>query len=240
MTQPLIYAHRGASAYAPENTMAAFKKAIELNADGIEIDVQMSKDGHLIICHDEKVDRTTNGKGYIKDINLKDLKLLDAGFKFSSNFIGEKIPTLIELMELIKDNNMVLNIELKNNVIDYKGIEQKVIDTIKQYNMENRIIISSFNHNSLYKVKDIDSTIKTGVLYSKKLKNPITYAKNIKADAIHPSYKRLNRFVIAKAKKENIEINTFTVNIRDYMKLLIDIKIDGIITDYPDIAQQLK
>lgn len=240
MTKPVIYAHRGASGYAPENTMAAFEKAIELNSEGIEIDVQMSKDGHLIICHDEKVDRTTNGRGYIKDIYLKDIKLLDAGYKFNGDYIGEEIPTLSELMELIKDNNMILNIELKNNVIEYRGIEEKTIDMIKQYKMENRVIISSFNHSSLYKVKEIDPSIKTGILYSKNINNPIRFAKNIKADAIHPNYKRLNRFVIEKAKKENIQINTFTVNIRDYMKLLIDIKIDGIITDYPDIALNLK
>ncbi|MBS4534920.1 glycerophosphodiester phosphodiesterase [Clostridium sp. D2Q-14] len=239
MTRPNIYAHRGASGYAPENTMAAFKRAIELGADGIELDVQMSKDKKLVVCHDEKVDRTTNGKGYIKNIYLKNLKLLDAGYKFSGDFIGERIPTLEEVIELIKNNKMILNIELKNNVIEYEGIEDVVIQMIKKYNVEDRTILSSFNFESIKRVKLIDPSIKTGILYMKRLKDPIKIAKKLEVDAIHPSYKRINKSLMFKAKINRIKVNTFTVNNREYMEKLSKFKVNGIITDYPDIALNL-
>ncbi len=121
-----ILAHRGASAYAPENTMAAFKKAIEMNADGIELDVHLSKDGYIVIIHDERVDRTTDGKGEVKDFSLDELKKLDAGSWFSDEYKGEKIPTLEELLSLIKNTEIYLNIEIKAGYRVYPDIEEKL------------------------------------------------------------------------------------------------------------------
>ena len=113
MVKPLIYAHRGASKYSPENTFASYIKAVKMGADGIEIDVHKSKDGYLIVCHDETVDRTTNGSGYIKNMNMVDLKSLDAGSWFDTAYVGEKIPLLDEVLEFVKMENLFLNIEIR-------------------------------------------------------------------------------------------------------------------------------
>lgn len=239
MTQTLILAHRGASGYAPENTIAAFKKAISLGADGIETDVQLSKDNEIVLIHDESVDRTTDGRGYIKDLTLKEIKKLDAGRWFNDKFIGQRVPILEELLSLAKDKDILLNIELKNNVISYKNIEEKVVNLINRYNLKDRVIISSFNHTSLLKIKHIDSDIRTGMLYMSRLSNPIAHAKAINADALHPSYKRLSRRLIDAATQNKLMINTFTVNRKEHIKKLKEVGVTSIITDYPDIHKSI-
>lgn len=241
MKRPLIIAHRGASAYAPENTMIAFMKALEMNADGIELDVQMTKDKALVVCHDEKVDRTTNGKGFIKDFTLKEIKDLDAGSWFGEEFRGQRIPELNEVLELIKDRDILLNIELKNAPILYEGIEKKTIDMILEYGMEDRVIISSFNHYSLVEIKKINPRIKTGALYNAGLVEPWIYAKRINADALHPLFYNLLIPDLIKGCFENgIMLNPFTVDDERYITALVNLKINGIITNYPDKAVKIR
>ena len=126
-----VFAHRGYSAKYPENTMAAFKAALKFNVDGIELDVHETKDGALVVIHDEKVNRTTNGKGYVKDYTLKQIKELDAGSWFNKNFKGEKIPTLKEVLQLVKPTGKIVNIELKSNIIPYDGMDLKVVELIR-------------------------------------------------------------------------------------------------------------
>ena len=155
------YAHRGASGYFPENTMLSFRKALELGATGIETDVQMSSDGVLLLIHDEDVTRTTNGSGLVKDFTNADLNNLDAGSWFSQNYKGEKIPTAEELIIFAKENNLLLNLELKNSVIIYPGIEEKIIEMIFKYKYENKVILSSFNHYSMVRCKKISKKIKS-------------------------------------------------------------------------------
>ncbi|MFA5524093.1 MAG: glycerophosphodiester phosphodiesterase [Tissierellales bacterium] len=241
MKKPLIIAHRGASAYAPENTMGAFMKAIEMNSNGIELDVHMTKDKALVVCHDEKVDRTTNGMGFIKDFTLEEIKDLDAGSWFGEEFRGQRIPELWQVLELIKDTDILLNIELKNAPILYAGIEKKTIDLINGYGMEDRTIISSYNHYSLVEIKKIDPRIKTGALYNAGLVEPWIYAKRIKADALHPFFYNLLVPGFVKACIENgILLNAFTVDDEPYIKALVDLKINGIITNYPDKAIKIR
>ncbi len=241
MKRPLIIAHRGASAYAPENTMASFIKALEMNADGIELDVHMTKDKALVVCHDEKVDRTTDGEGFVKDFTLEEIKSLDAGSWFGEEFKGQKIPELREVLELIKDTDIMLNIELKNAPIIYAGIEKKTIDMISEYKMEDRVIISSFNHYSLIEVKRINSRIKTGVLYIAGLVEPWIYAKRLNADALHPIFYNLLVPDFVKGCFENgIMINPFTVDDEMYITALVNLKINGIITNYPDRAVKIR
>lgn len=238
--KPIIYAHRGAKGYRPENTMAAFKLAMEMGADGIETDIHLSKDGYLVLIHDEKVDRTTTKKGYIKDMTLDQIKLLDAGSKFSEEFAGEEIPTLEELIILTKDTDIILNIEIKNNKMNYPKIEEKLVELIKKYKIEERVIISSFNHNTIYKIKELDENLKTGILYSRNIKRPIRFAKNIKADALHPKHKRVDFKLMIKAKLTGLEINTFTINNTKQMNKMFKYRVDGIITDYPDKAIEFR
>lgn len=230
----LNYAHRGASGYYPENTMLAFEKAVELGCDGIETDVQLTSDGVLVLCHDELLDRTTNGKGFIAETSYKDIEKLDAGVKWGEKFKGLKVPALEELLDFIKDKNIMLNLELKNGAIEYKNLENLVVKKIYDYNLKGRVIISSFNHYSLLRCRAIDNTLKLGALYECRIYEPGKYAASLGVDAVHPAFYTLNEETIKEIKSNNLSINTWTVNEEKYMKLLIQLGVDGIITNYPD------
>jgi len=228
------YAHRGASGYFPENTMLSFRKAIELGATGIETDVQMTSDGVLVLIHDEKVNRTTNGIGLVKDFTYDDLNKLDAGSWFNKKYDSEKIPTAKQLIILAKSNNILLNLEIKNGEVTYPGIEEKLIEMLYQYKYEDKVILSSFNHYSMVHCKDISKEIKTGLLYMAGLYQPEIYCKHTGADALHPYFNSLNKEIIDNAKKEGLLVNPFTVNDEACMKSLITAGVDGLITNYPD------
>lgn len=235
MFKSLNIAHRGFSGKYPENTMLAFKKAVEAGCDGIEIDVQLTKDGVAIICHDEKIDRTTNGTGFIKDYTYKQLLGFDAGIKYGKEFKCLTIPTLDEFLNYVKDKNLYIDIELKTGVILYDGIEEIVIKKINDYGIKDKTILSSFNHYSMVKCKAIDSTVKTGLLYAAGLYEPQRYARYVGADALHPLfYSVLNEQVVRNIKNANLLINTYTVNEETYMQKLMRLGVDGIITNYPD------
>lgn len=228
------YAHRGASGYYPENTIIAFQKAVEMGCGGIETDVQMTKDGYLVLMHDERVDRTTDGTGFIKDYTFSQLKKLDAGSWYSKDYSDEKIPAAEELIELVKDKNIIINFEIKSGLILYEKIEEKLIEIIYKYGIEDKVILSSFNHYSIVKCKEISRDIKTGLLYMEGLYKPEIYCRYTGADALHPFCYTLNDEIINGIKKEGIKINTFTVNEEKHMKYFLEKKIDGIITNYPD------
>lgn len=237
---PKIIAHRGIPHLAPENTMASFKKALDACVDGIETDVQETRDGELIICHDEMLNRTTNGKGLIKDYTLKELKNLSAGGWFSKEYENEKIPTLKEFIELVYDKDILINIEIKSGIILYPDIEKRLIDMIHQYKIGHKIILSSFNHYSLVTCKELDDSIKTGVLYMAGLVNPWDYAKKINADALHPLFYNIRPEIMEGIRKNKIMVNPFTVNQDEHMKHMIFMGVDGIITDYSDNLIKIK
>jgi len=239
MSKAIVIAHRGASGYAPENTIAAFNKALDMKADGIEIDVHLSKDGYVVVSHDEKLGRTSNGSGFIKDFTLEELKKLDFGSWFSSEYANERIPTLEEVLCLLRDKDILLNIEVKNNTIIYEGIEKAVVDLVRKYEMAEKIIISSFNHYCLKEVKRLAPELKIGLLYSERLYKPGDYAKAVGAEAIHPYYLSINSDSINNCKKNGILINAWTINNPDQMKEAVLSGIDGIITNYPDIAKDV-
>ncbi len=140
-----VIAHRGFSTKSPENTLAGFQLALELGAAGIELDVHLSKDQHIVVCHDEKVDRTTDGKGLITALTIEELKTLDAGSWYAPNYTGEKNPCLSEVLDIVKGSEKVVNIELKNAIIDYPNLEKEVVTLVQQYDMDDQVIISSFN-----------------------------------------------------------------------------------------------
>lgn len=234
------YAHRGASGYYPENTMLAFEKAIELGCSGIETDVQLTKDGHLVLIHDEKLARTADAAGYVKDYTLKDIRSLDAGRHKDKYFKGVTIPTAEELIELAIEKNIIINFELKTGEIRYAGIEEKLINLIYKYNFNEKVIISSFNHYSISICKEIDKTIKAGLLYMEGLFEPQLYAKIVGAEAIHPYFPAVdNASLIDRIKSTGIMINAYTINEENDMKRFLDYKVDGIITNYPDKLNKL-
>lgn len=235
MRKVINIAHRGFSGFYPENTMLSFKKAIEVGADGIETDLQMTRDGVIVICHDEKIDRTTNGRGLISEYTYNELLSFDAGIKCGREFAGEKIPTLDEFLDYVKDKDILINMELKNSIISYYGLEKKVLDKIYEYKLQKKVILSSFNHYSMVKVKKYDESIKTGLLCAATLYNAGKYAKAVHADALHLFFSSvMEKEMAAEIKNEGIMINTYTVNEIEYMKKIIGLGVNGIITNYPD------
>lgn len=235
MSQLINFAHRGSSAICPENTMAAFAKGLEQGATGIETDVQMTKDGRLVLIHDESVARTTGAEGLVKDYTYDELAKLDAGSWFGADFQGERIPLLEELLELTKNRGTIVNIELKNGSIQYPELEKRVIETVRHYNMSEQIVISSFNHYSLVECKLIDPEIRTGLLYGEGLYKPWEYAKLANADALHAYHRAVLPEWVEEAKQHGVVYHPWTVNDEDQMKSLINAGVAGIITDYPDV-----
>lgn len=238
--QPINFAHRGASAYCPENTMAAFTKAAEFGATGIETDVQMTRDGHLVLIHDESLKRTTSSKkGLVKDITLSELKELDAGTWFHSKFKGERVPTLEELLIWLSSNSILLNIELKNGIVPYSGMEEKVIRCVKYHGMTNRVIISSFNHSSLLRCKEISADVSTGLLYNEEISNLWEYTQYMKVSSLHPKKKLVTQRLVDRAHAQGVRVFPWTVNRISEMKKLMRLRTDGLITDYPNRLNNL-
>lgn len=234
-----IFAHRGYSGKYPENTMIAFKKALEYGVDGIELDVQLTKDGEVVIIHDETIDRTTTGKGFVVDYTYEELERFDASFKFKA--LGfNKIPTLREYFQLVKDYDIVTNVELKTGINEYLGIEEKVWELIKEYNLEEKVIISSFNHFSVMRMKDIAPQLKSGFLSEDWIIDAGKYTHSYGVQCYHPRFNNLVPDVIKELKKYNLEINTWTVNLEEDMRYLYSNNIDVIITNYPELAQEIK
>lgn len=235
-----IFAHRGFSAIAPENTLAAFQAAEAAGADGIELDVQLTKDGRLAVIHDEKLNRTTNGQGYVKDWEWKDLSQLEAKYKFPEATRDIGIPQLEEVFEWMRENEIICNIELKNNEFPYVGMEEKVIRLIRQFNYEGRVILSSFNHYSLTYVYQLAPDLETAALYSSHLYMPWKYAEAIRAGAIHPNIRTVKSEIIRSAIEHGIQIRPYTVNKEKQIRWLIEEGCSALITDDPKMALSIR
>ncbi|MDD3204796.1 MAG: glycerophosphodiester phosphodiesterase [Lachnospiraceae bacterium] len=228
--QTKVWAHRGASGYAPENTLAAFQMAADMGADGIELDVQICKSGELVVIHDETIDRVSHGKGYVKDFTLEELKRYTEG----------RIPCLAEVYELIRPTSLIINTELKTGIFFYEGIEERVLEMEKDMGMEGRIIYSSFNHVSMCKIKECSPLSQTGFLYADGILDIVHYAKKYHADALHPALYNLQYpNFIDECKQNNLPLHVWTVNEVADMKRLCEKGIDAIITNYPDVARKI-
>ncbi|QFT89728.1 Glycerophosphoryl diester phosphodiesterase [Bacillus sp. THAF10] len=235
-----IFGHRGAAGTHPENTMLSFQQAFIDGADGIELDVQLSKDGVPVVIHDEKVNRTTDGKGFVKDLTLKELQALNAVHKFKKQFEHAQIPTLEEVLEWAARKQTLVNIELKNGIVPYPGLEEKVLDLIEKYQVEHLIIFSSFNHFSIARLHTLAPSIEKAVLYMEGIFKPWEYTKWVGANGIHPHIKAAPSNVIKQALENNVKVRPFTVNDEKTMKRLFQERISGFFTDYPRRAVQLK
>ncbi|WP_066293739.1 glycerophosphodiester phosphodiesterase [Bacillus sp. FJAT-29937] len=237
----LIFAHRGYSALYPENTMKAFREADKAGADGIELDVQLTKDGEIVVIHDEKVDRTTNGKGYVKDYTFKDLRKLDASSQKKKLFSQiEPIPSLIEVFEWMKSNRIICNVELKNGVFPYEGMEEKVISLIRAYDLADRVILSSFNHYSIVYCRHLAPEIETAPLFSEGLYMPWIYAESIGSQSIHPKITIAKSELIKASEEYGIAVRPYTVNKEKEMHRLFSIGCSAFITDDPVLAKKIR
>lgn len=230
----LNIAHRGFSGKYPENTMLAFEKASGAYCDGIETDVQLTKDGIPVLIHDETLDRTSNGTGLVKDYTYSELLKLDFGS-------GQRIAALEDFIAFSKEKNLFINLELKNSIIPYENLESITLSLLDKYSYsKNKVILSSFNHYSMVNIKTLDKSYKTGLLYDCWIYEPSDYCKLCKADAMHPHFSSvLNKNLVDDIKFKGFQINTYTVNEAEYMKKLLTLGIDGIITNYPDLLNQI-
>lgn len=234
-----IWAHRGASGYAPENTIEAYKLAIDMMADGLELDVHESKDGELMVIHDETVDRTSDSTGRVVDKTCAELKRIDFGMG-KKGYEGAKIPMLAEVYELIKPTSLTINVEIKCDVVVYWGIWDKLFALEKEMGMQGRILYSSFNHYVLMELRKIAPESEIGLLYDCAIFEPWKYAKQVGAQAIHPNYRVLECPGLPEGcHAAGIDINPWTVNTEEDMRMCIKSGTNSIITNYPDVARKV-
>ncbi len=238
MKKTFVWAHRGASAYAPENTLEAFRMAVDCKADGIELDVQKTKDGKLVVIHDEKLDRVSRASGLVKDFTYEKLKDINVNERFPK--LGTQyIPTLEEVYELIRPTNLTVNVELKTGVIFYPEIEEQVLELTNQMGMQERVIYSSFNHYTIRKIKRLQPDAVTGLLYQDGMIDVFTYAKQtVQADALHPAiYNVQYPDFYAKCRKHGLKVHVWTVNEEEHMRLLCENETDAMITNDPKLGR---
>jgi glycerophosphoryl diester phosphodiesterase len=226
MNKILKIGHRGAKGNEPENTLVSFEKAIEMGADGIELDVHLSIDGHLVVIHDETIDRTTNGKGAVNQLTLDELKSV----RINENF---EISTLEEVLDLVNKSCFV-NIELKN-----QDTAEKVVQLIEHYISDKKwknsdFIVSSFDWNALQQVRFLNDTIRIGVLTETDMDLAISFARFMKAEALHPDFQLLTNEYVVAIKEKGILVYPWTVNEIDDIQKMKDFGVDGIITDFLD------
>lgn len=240
MSNTKVIAHRGASGYAPENTMEAFLLAIEQGADGIELDVQLSRDGIPVVIHDETIDRVTDRTGYVKDYTLQELKELTVLKDRFPQYSQSKIPTLKEVLEAVKPSGIQVNIELKTGIYWYPDIEKKVAGIVEETGMKEKIIYSSFNHYSVQRIKEIVPDAETAYLYSDVILNVEDYARKTKVDGLHPAVYHVKMAdFLKKYIKSGLNVRVWTVNEEADMKALTEAGVTAVITNYPDMAARI-
>ncbi|GED53050.1 MULTISPECIES: glycerophosphodiester phosphodiesterase [Brevibacillus] len=235
---PLIYAHRGASGRYPENTMEAFRAAVRRRADGIELDVQLSKDDKVVVIHDHHLERTTNGRGTVRQHTWEELKKFRADKAVPSRQKHIRIPTLREVLHTFAPTKLRFCIELKNFFFAQPQLEEYVIGLIRQYDLTSRTVISSFNFDSLLAVKELDPNQTTALLYIGPLHNPWEVGSRYRVDELHVPKDQLTSALVSKAKENGFRVVGWTINstagIRDAAKM----NVDGIITNYPGRARK--
>ncbi|HCS67742.1 MAG TPA: glycerophosphodiester phosphodiesterase [Oribacterium sp.] len=241
MNRTEVFAHRGASGYAPENTLEAFQLAIKQGADGIELDVQLSKDGVPVVIHDETVDRVTGQTGFVKDFTIQELKdMVVLGERFTA-YPDARIPTLREVLDAVRPSGIEVNIELKTGIIWYPEIEKKVAAIVEETGMKDRVIYSSFNHYSVQKIKETVPEAETAYLFSDVILHVDQYAKESGVDGLHPAVYHVKMAdFLREYLASGLKTRVWTVNERADMKALMEAGVTAVITNYPDVAVQLR
>jgi glycerophosphoryl diester phosphodiesterase len=235
-----VVGHRGAMGHCPENTMASFQRALDLGADWIELDVHLSRDGALVVIHDETVDRTTDGHGLVQQHSLAELKRLDAGAWFGAQFAGERLPSLDEVLEWARDHNTVLDVEIKNAPIFYDGIEEAVVQALDRFDMAEQVIVISFDHRAVQRVKALDERVSTGVLYSgRPADGGIGLARAARADALLPHWAFVTPSDVQEAHSAGLAVAPWESSDPDVVRRLLAAGVDAIGTNYPDRLSRL-
>lgn len=235
----LVWAHRGACGYRPENTLEAFALAVEMKADGVELDVHFTKDREVVVIHDEKIDRTSNGQGLVTSYTLEELKCFDFGYKFYGEVTGVKIPTLAQVYELLAPTGLTVNVEIKSKDPEIAAACDAIA---KKYGMENKVIYSSFDHLQLMIMKKVNPKAITAPLYGYNLINAHRYALDISAEAVHPSKSLIpnQENYVEKCHDVGVRVNVWTVNEEEDIEWCYNEGCDAVITNYPDRAVSVR
>ncbi|MBX6395540.1 MAG: glycerophosphodiester phosphodiesterase [Alicyclobacillaceae bacterium] len=231
-----VWAHRGASAEAPENTLAAFRRAVSLGVPGIELDVQLSRDGVPVVLHDPTLDRTTDGRGWVGDWTWEELRRLDAGRWFGPAFAGERIPSLAEVLSILPPE-VWLNIELKTAPEAYPGLEERILECVHGAG-RCRVLYSSFDHSSLERLQRLDPGASVGLLYDGYLLAPWNYARQagLRVQSIHVRHWFVNRALVRGAHRRGLKVFAYTVNDPGRAAQLFRLGVDGIFSDHPRVV----
>jgi glycerophosphoryl diester phosphodiesterase len=241
LPKPAIYAHRGASTYAPENTLAAFKLAVEQKADAIELDVKLSADNEVVVIHDQTVKRTTGAPGRVAQLSLAELKELDAGSFFDIKFKGERIPSLGEVFETV-GNSVYINIELTNYASLNDDLPNLTAALVKKHGMEKRVLFSSFNPLALIRIHRLLPEVPLGLLTlpgksGRLLRSPL--GRIVPHQALHPNNADTNKQLVDRTHRSGRLVNVWTVNEPQAIRSFISMGVDGIITDQPLLMHQV-
>ena len=248
MSKCKVISHRGANKVAPQNTIPAFKKSIEIGVDGFETDIHLSADGVPVICHNYTIDETSDGQGKINDLTLEQLRSYDFGSYFHEKFKGTNLPTLEEFLSLCENADIeIMNIEIKPPLDGNMEIVGKTISAAKAHGLFDKLLISSFDPNVLIECKRVDPECKTGYLYApnkahfykKMLFGYVKFAKEIKVDYMHPHHFAVTKKYVKDLHKNGIKVNVWTVNKPETAKKLLEYGVDGIITDVPQMVNAL-
>ena len=236
---PLVIAHRGASMYAPENTIAAFELAVEMGADAIELDTMLTADGIPVVIHDQSLERTTNESGNVSSMTVAEIKLLDAGSRFEVRFTEEKIPTLEEVFSAV-GKEILINVELKNYTSPFDRLPETVVALVMKKGLSDRVLLSSFNPIALIKAQRASEEIRRAALIGggPKIARGIIEAFT-DYFALHPEVSLVNQGVVDKHHAAGHQVNVWTVNEESEMMKLLSMGVDGLITDKPDIAKKV-
>lgn len=234
----LNVAHRGASAYAPENTMAAFEKAAELGADAIELDLHLSRDGELVVIHDDTLDRTTDGHGRVHERSLGELKELDAGRWFGKDFAGQRIPTLVEVLDRYA-GKVSLALEVKAGSMFFPGIEEKVVAALRRHGVIEQAAVASFDHYALKRLKEIDATLRTAALLVGRPLSISALAAPGKIDAVALESSFVTKTEVDACRAAGLQLVVWVVNEPGQMRHFKGLGVDGIITDRPDFLRMV-
>jgi len=240
--RPIFFAHRGASAHAPENTLAAFDLALRHEADAFELDAKLSADGQVVVIHDQTVDRTTDGEGDVGNMTLAALQELDAGSFFDIAFRGERIPTLAQVFEAF-GHKTYINVELTNYAFPNDDLPERVAELVKHHRLEKRVLFSSFNPRALLKARRLIPEVPLGLLALPGRRG--WWARSwlgrivVSYDALHPESTDVTAGLVASAHRRGHRVNVWTVNQPEEMKRLFALGVDGIFTDDPKLARQV-
>ena len=233
-------AHRGSSGSYPENTRLAFEKAIEAGADMIEMDCRLSKDGHVVVIHDDRLDRTARAKGFVKGKTLKQLKKLDVGAWLKKSFKGERIQTLEEILEIVS-GKVEINLEIKSVLRGPLGIELKVLFIVSHFDYLERTIFSSFDYQSLRRLRELAPDVRIGVLYGAGIKdNPFQAAREMNAYSLHIQREFATPHFLEEARELGLKSFVWTVNEVKEMEKFLSLGVDGIISDFPEKFWKIK